>query len=451
MKIIQVPFCFRPDRIGGTEVYVATLAADLIGLGVEVCIAAPGSENQSYEIDGLAVRRFAISDQIGDPAELYGVGDEYAAIQFARILDEEKPDAVHLHAFTRAVSLKLIGICRARNIPVIFTYHTPTVSCQRGSLMLWGEEPCDGKLDATRCTGCTLNGLGLPRPIAEFASHVPLAFQERLAQRKLHGGIWTVARMGELVRRRHAAFRQLMSDVDHIVAVCPWVRDVLLANDAPPDKISVCMHGIEWRSGECSNERRADLRVSDVVKIAFVGRIDVLKGIHVLIDALRALPRLRIALDIFGAPQSDANWTYQSELVRRAAGDERITFKGPIPSHEVVRRLEGYDFLAVPSQWMETGPLVILEAFAAGIPVLGERIGGIADLVQDEVNGLLIDPAGTSWRDAFQRIAVDTTIRQRLKAGVAPPRRSIDVAHDMLALYARHVRSPKIDAVAMGS
>lgn len=452
MKIIQVPYCFQPDKVGGTEIYVATLAADLIGLGVDVVIAAPGRENQSYEYDGLPVRRFAVRDAVSDLAELYGAGDTYAADNFARILDAEAPNIVHLHAFTRAVSLKLIAACRVRKIPVIFTYHTPTVSCQRGSMMLWGERPCDGTLDAVRCTGCTLHGLGLNRHIADLTSRLPLSLQEWIAERNWHGGVWTAARMGELVRRRHAAIRQLLSDVDHIVAVCRWAQEVLLANDAPPNKISLCTHGIRWPDSEHADTRRPASRASDVVKIAFVGRIDVYKGIHVLIDTLLALPELRLSLDIFGAPQSDANLAYRGTLLRRAAGDARIAFKGPLPPNEVQQRLKDYDFLAVPSQWMETGPLVVLEAFAAGIPVIGWRIGGIADLVRDEVNGLLIEPPDAArWRDLFQRIATDPALRQRLKAGVSPPRRSIDVAHDMLALYARHIRSPKIDIAAVST
>lgn len=452
MKIIQVPYCFQPDRIGGTEIYVATLATDLIGLGAEVVIAAPSHENQSYEIGRLRVRRFAAAESVRDLGELYGAGDECAARNFASILKEERPDIVHLHAFTHAVSVKLIDACRARKIPVIFTYHTPTVSCQRGSMMLWGEVPCDGELDVARCASCTLQGLGLNRSLSGLVSRIPISLQEWIADRKLQGGIWTAVRMGELVQRRHEAVRQLISGADHIVAVCQWAREVLLTNGVPAAKISLCTHGISWPDDGSRATRHAASPASDSVKIAFVGRIDIHKGIHVVIDAMRSLPEARIVLDIFGSPQSDANLAYRDELIRRAAGDGRISFKGSLPPHEVVPRLKAYDFLAVPSQWMETGPLVILEAFAAGIPVIGWRIGGIANLVQDEVNGLLIEPGATAlWRDVFRRVATDPAIRQKLKAGVSPPRRSIDVAYDMLTLYSSKIEAPKMSVAALGA
>src|SRR5262249_21415133 len=86
--------------------------------------------------------------------ESYGGGDPDAAMAFGRILDEEKPDAVHLHAFTRAVSILLVRAARERGLPVFFSYHTP-VSCQRGTLMYRGKEICDGVLRVRRCTSCS--------------------------------------------------------------------------------------------------------------------------------------------------------------------------------------------------------------------------------------------------------------------------------------------------------
>ena len=57
MKVIHVPFCFTPDPIGGTEVYVGNLARDLQALGVKTIVAAPDALNRDYEVDGLRVRR----------------------------------------------------------------------------------------------------------------------------------------------------------------------------------------------------------------------------------------------------------------------------------------------------------------------------------------------------------------------------------------------------------
>ena len=82
------------------------------------------------------------------------------------------------------------------------------------------------------------------------------------------------------------------------------------------------------------------------------------------------------------------------------------------------------------------GPLVVLESFAAGTPVLGARRGGIAELVSDGVDGLLIPPEDVgAWASAIDKLAASPQHILRLRAGIRAPRTIIDVAHDMSELY----------------
>ncbi len=437
MKVFQVPFCFLPDPIGGTEVYVASLARRLMRAGVEVRVVAPATRSSAYKIGDIDVRRFAISGAIGDVAELYGDGDRQAADEFMRIVDEQSPDLVHLHAFTPAISLRLVQGCKRRGIPVIFAYPTPTAGCQRGTLMLWGESPCDGKLEQARCAACTLQGAGLDRRLAKALGLLPPAVGRSLGKTGVQGSIWTALRMTELIRLRQAAFRKMVAEVDHIVAVCEWVRAVLLANGVPPDKISLSRQGIEDIPGQARAAiRPASDDASRAVRLVFVGRLDPTKGLHILFDALRKAPSLRIALDIYGIVQSDANADYSKRLLDLAKEDPRIAFHDPVPSWEIVACLRQYDFLVVPSQWMETGPMVVLEAFAAGIPVIGARLGGVAELVQHGVNGLLVEANSTDgWLETLRRISDHPELRAALAAGVRRPKSAADVSTEMLALY----------------
>jgi glycosyltransferase involved in cell wall biosynthesis len=127
---------------------------------------------------------------------------------------------------------------------------------------------------------------------------------------------------------------------------------------------------------------------------------------------------------------------YQANLVRRAADDSRISFLPALPQEEVVDRLAEYDALAVPSQWMETGPLVVYDAFAAGIPVIGADRGGIAELVEHERDGLLVDASSVAaWAAALHRLARDRELLERLRAGIRPPRTMAAVAREMRKLY----------------
>jgi glycosyltransferase involved in cell wall biosynthesis len=431
MKLLHVPYTFYPDPVGGTEIYVHGLAREQQRLGDSVIVAAPKEQDVAYRHDGLMVRRFAVNPNVNDPRELYGDGDPHAAAAFARILDEERPDVVHLHAFTRAVSLRLLREAKRRDIPVVFSYHTPTVSCQRGSLMRWGSEICDGVLDVRACARCTLHGHGIAKPASALAGSLPPAVGHLLATIGASGGLWTALRMTELVELRHAAFHALMREAEHVVALCQWVRNVLLRNGVPSEKVTVSRQGTRQEIAA-----RADRTPSPTLRIAFLGRLDPAKGVHLLIQALRGDPELPVCLDIFGVAQGDADRSYAKRLANLASGDPRIALRAPIPNEQVVKRLQEYDALAVPSQWLETGPIVVLEAFAAGIPVVGTNLGSIAELVEHGVNGLLVEPGSAhAWAEALRRLSQDPDLIATLRSGIRPPRTMNDAAIELKAVY----------------
>jgi glycosyltransferase involved in cell wall biosynthesis len=110
----------------------------------------------------------------------------------------------------------------------------------------------------------------------------------------------------------------------------------------------------------------------------------------------------------------------------------------------VIPLLTAYDAVVVPSQWVETGPLVVLESFAAGVPVLASELGGIAEKVRHDVDGLLV-PAyqlHAAWSSVIERCVSDPAVLPRLRAGVTPPRSMNDVAREMAQVYAQVVASP---------
>src|SRR5262249_41591330 len=124
------------------------------------------------------------------------------------------------------------------------------------------------------------------------------------------------------------------------------------------------------------------------------------------------------------------------ELERLVGGDPRIRLRSGIRQGQAIELLRAYDILAAPARGLETGPLVVLEAFAAGIPVVGSRLGGIAELVRDGVDGLLVEPGAVeAWAQAIGRLQDDHDLLDRLRAGVRPPRTMDDVVDDMLTLY----------------
>jgi glycosyltransferase involved in cell wall biosynthesis len=173
------------------------------------------------------------------------------------------------------------------------------------------------------------------------------------------------------------------------------------------------------------------------LRIAFLGRLDSSKGADVLIRALRGLPNAAIELHVYGIVQGDSDRMYEGRLRNLAAADPRISFHPAVPGEHVVPLLQSYHAIAVPSQVMETGPLVVLQAFAAGVPVVGSNLGGIAERVSHEIDGILVEPCSIeAWRRALGRLSDGSTDLSRLRAGIRPPRVMAAVAREMLGVYA---------------
>jgi glycosyltransferase involved in cell wall biosynthesis len=434
MRIVHVPFCFRPDPVGGTEVYVEALAHEQLARGMHVVVAAPGPKNAAYVLDGLEVRRFATAPHVG-LTTLYGAGDSVASGEFARVLDDEKPDIVHLHALTSAVSIRLVDEARRHGAGVVFTYHTPTVSCQRGTLLWRGREVCDGALRVQRCAQCALEGLGAGRLGSAVLSKVPSAVGRFCDELGLgDSSFLTGVRFSHLLETQHAAWRALMSRVQRVVVLCGWTRDVLVRNGVADEKIVISRHGLPGWLGEPTTKRAEGPRAGRL-RVAFLGRLHPTKGPDVLIQAIKRLTGASIELHVFGIEQrGDAE--YADSLHRLAAGDRRIVFHQEIPATRVVNVLMEFDVLAVPSQWLETGPLVVLEAFAAQTPVVGSRLGGIAELVQDGIDGILVrHDSIEEWARTLIMLAQNPATVRRLRDGVRPPQRMSAVSDEMQTVY----------------
>jgi glycosyltransferase involved in cell wall biosynthesis len=167
-----------------------------------------------------------------------------------------------------------------------------------------------------------------------------------------------------------------------------------------------------------------------------MGRIDKSKGVDVLVDAVLGAPGLPLQLDIYGIIQPGAMEPYVRDLHEKAQPDLRIRFLDPLPNDQIPQMLRAYDLVAIPSIWLETGPLTVYDAFAAGIPVLGSKRGGIAELVTHEQDGLLVAPGNVAaWSDALRRICSEDGLLERLSRGITKPRAMDAVALEMTALY----------------
>jgi len=454
MKAILLPFSFYPDVAGGSEIFVESLAHHLQAAGIQTSIAVASPETRKYEHQGLVVRRFAAAAGAGvDLRKLYGEGDDLAALEFAKVLDEEQPQIVHFHSFTMCHSVKLVREAKRRRCKVLFTYHVPTGTCVQGTLMRNGQCVCDGRMETRRCSRCVLRKWGLNPMAANAVGSLPPSVGRLLGRAGFQGGAWTALRATELIELQHRATREFISEADRVIAVCYWVKQVLLLNGVPENKIALTRYGLTQRlDADRQPPPRSRSDTPSALRVVLLGRLDPIKGVHVLIEAFLRDRSLNATLDVYGVNQSVGANSYQESLQRLATKDSRISFHASVPAAQIVGLLKQYDCLAVPSQWLETGPLVVLEAFAAGIPVLGSRLGGIAELVQDDVNGMLVEAGSAeAWAAGLAKLAGDPQLLERLKSGIRPPRMMAAVADETIALYEQLVSDRRTtDSTANG-
>ena len=230
---------------------------------------------------------------------------------------------------------------------------------------------------------------------------------------------WSVAVGSEKMSRRTATMlsaRSLVKSVaddlqtmaslcERVVAPSEWVHSALVANAVPAQKVIVSRQAVA-RSFVDQGLDRQRKSPGRELRIGFVGRLQPYKGVHILLEAMAQIPGdVPIRLSIAG---SSTELPYLRRLQAAAAKDKRIEFLGATSHHQLPGFLEQIDILAVPSNYMETGPLVVLEAYAFGVPVMGADLGGIAERIRDGVDGWLLP--STTVEHGLQRCRMSPSI-----------------------------------------
>jgi glycosyltransferase involved in cell wall biosynthesis len=143
----------------------------------------------------------------------------------------------------------------------------------------------------------------------------------------------------------------------------------------------------------------------------FVGRLTRAKALEVAIAAISRVPAARLIL-IGDGP--DRTWL--EGLARDSGASDRIVFRGSLPRHDALAVVAGSEGALLTSAW-ENFPHSAVEALAVGVPVVSTAVGGVPEIVQDGVNGLLV-PVGDvdAVADAMNRIMLEPGLRNRLAA-----------------------------------
>jgi glycosyltransferase involved in cell wall biosynthesis len=441
MKIVHLLGWYFPDSVGGTEVYVNELCQRLRAAGHEVLVAAPTTAavgTSCYVHNGVSVFRYAIP---ADPTrdEACSRVPVRGAEAFNAWLREERPDLLHLHSFTTACGLHEIREARRIGTRVIATCHLPGFGymCRAGELMRRGTEPCDGVVERRKCADCNLARLGVPQAAARALSLMPMAASA--AARHVPGKVGTALGMAASVVEYGSMQREVLALVERFIVLNETARGMLGANGWNGSKVAVNRLGIApelVRPKPAPSEQPTRMPV----RFGYVGRLHASKGLREIVLAVRHAPReIPFTIDVRGPIVDESSRLLERELREMAAGDPRVRFAPAVSRTDIAGTLAEYDVLLCPSVGYENGPTIALEAHAVGTPVIGSRVGNLAEIIQDGVNGRLIAPRDVSgWSSALVEAASDPrhTVDRWRDALSSSVRTMDDVAEDYLSMYA---------------
>ncbi|HEX7084772.1 MAG TPA: glycosyltransferase [Vicinamibacterales bacterium] len=436
MKVVLALGWYFPESSGGTEVYVSELARALKRSGVEPIVAAPaGSSGPAhYEHAGIRVHRYPLARD-PDRSEASGDRPPTTMSEFARWLEREKPDIYHQHSWTRGCGVHHLAAARGLGLRTVTTIHVPAPICLRETMLLDGRSECDGWIDTRRCTRCWGASRGIPAVMADLIGRAPRLAVGAAMLLPAGSRLRTGLRTPQLVDAHRHRFDRLVELSDRLIVVCDWLRNAALRNNADPLRLLLCRQGV---AEDAASWPEPPVRTG-ALRLGYLGRLDPVKGLDLLVKAVASVPASTpVELVIHGLLQDEA---YGQYLRRLASADGRVRFAPPATRESLRGVLQSFDVLAIPSRWLETGPLVALEARAAGIPVLASRRGGLAEIVEDGVHGWLVPPDDMdAWSAAVRELAADPARARALRGRRGPVRRMTDVCTEMLAVYSSLLR-----------
>jgi glycosyltransferase involved in cell wall biosynthesis len=361
--------------------------------------------------------------------------------RIAQVLRAVQPDVIHVHNLLN-LSFDLPAVARAYGVPVVATLHDYALVCPSGGQRIHRAEQyvCD-VIDTERCVRCfhdspfyqqiSFGRLAAATRAPRVMRRAATALSRRFPA--LAGRFVRAARLLPMTKQdldaRLAAAKTVFEEVDLFVAPSQSIAAEFLRLGINASKIRISDYGLVpvLRSPENRRqETRGNHGPRRPLRVGYVGTLVWHKGVHVVIEAVRGLPAAGYELKIFGSP--DVFPEYAAELRTRSAGLP-VRFMGAFDHDRVADVYAQIDVLVVPSLWLENSPLVIHEARMAGIPVVGARIGGISDLIDDGGSGLLYDPTSPPELEAVLRCLIENPERLHELAGPAgtPPRvKSID-------------------------
>jgi len=314
--------------------------------------------------------------------------DRQTARCFLRFLEAAEPDIVHAHNIYGGLTTSILDAARKKHVPVVMTLHDYKLICPSYLMLNRGAvcEDCKGG----RFIHCLLNTCHKENRAASGVYCL-----ESYLNRWLH---------------KYDTIRYL---------ICPSMFSLRkhAEHGIPRDRLLHIPNFVNAIEQSREGRLTAEPRYEDGGYALFVGRLSSEKGIPTLLAAAKGLDvPVRLVGD--GPLKTEyENWVKNN-------GMTHVTFEGYKSGADLKRLYENAAFLVLPSQCYENAPMSILEAYACGKPVVGSRIGGIAEMVEHGRTGLQFTPGNadelaecmrTLWLGASLRSQMGLAARDKVE------------------------------------
>lgn len=359
---------------GGGQVYVRNIVDEL----------ANHPEITTAVISFNRCKQPSVRDYKG--ITVYQINDD---VTLKDTLQQLKPAVVHANGEKLVTS----RVCEQLNLPCVVTAHHGGIVCPAGTLLNTDDEICRIPADYLHCLKCYLRhtptGL-LWYPILKKCSQKRnINIGEKLKRLPFIPFLTPIGETGLIVTQKLKDWNELSEKATCFIAPSEAIAEALTRNGCITGKITVIPHGIpikEFRSQEYAVQNTQSIR------FYYVGRINYVKGIHIMLKAFTSIDNPNIELHLIGGAGNRSEQQYQKRLKQKYRKDRRIIWHGKLPYERMIEEIKGYHCLIHPAIYLEVFGLNISEALAQQKYVIASRCGGPEMQIHSERDGLLIEP-----------------------------------------------------------
>jgi glycosyltransferase involved in cell wall biosynthesis len=367
---------------GGAEVVFFRHNGMLHDAGFHV---VPFAMNHRLNVGGAERAEFASELEYGRESDglltrirkgLKSVYSFEARSKLARLIDRAGPDVCHAHNVYHHLSPSILGLVRARGIPLVMTLHDLKIACPAYSMLSHDGvcERCrDGRLYQVVTHRCMKGSLALSALV--------------MVESYLH------LMLGSYLR-----------NVDRFLVPSRFYLHKLVEWGYPAERFEYVPNFVSASSLEAC--------YAPGTRFVYFGRLAREKGIATLI---RAAAEAKVGVDVIGAGPAEPE-------LRALAVDRDVRFLGFMTGAKLNAAVSSARAVVVPSEWYENAPLAVLEGAALGKPLIVARIGGLPELVVENESGWSFEPRSVAQLAATLRRVADLPDAEVAAAGMAARR-----------------------------